>query len=311
MDKQTKLTNAFEAFTDRCIQKGLSRESLRGYRNWCAPFLREFGERPVGELTTDDMKGYTSEVVMRVLHGEIAQNTAASYVRNMKILMNFVSDELDGDVAFSTRKISALKTPKKDAAMYNKEQLDKLFMAAEQSRLWLTERNRAIIALALDSGMRRAELAGVTISDYLAARGSGAIKVTGKGKKDRYVPIGRHTQDMINAYLAECPFPVLNALFVGHRGAPLTPNGLGRIMEEIAHKVGFTFSLHRLRHHFATEYLLYSYESANNMDAYGLRTLLGHSSFSTTDRYIHSATSISVAKKHKPIMDRISPDKER
>ena len=57
MDKQTKLTNAFEAFTDRCIQKGLSRESLRGYRNWCAPFLREFGARPVGELTTDDLKG--------------------------------------------------------------------------------------------------------------------------------------------------------------------------------------------------------------------------------------------------------------
>ena len=311
MDKDTKLKDAFTAFQDKCITKGLSKESLRGYRNWCKPFVALYGERCVGDMTTYDMMEYSASVVMRVLDGAIAQNTAASYVRNAKIFMNFISDEMDGDVAFNTRKIPALKTPKKDASMYDKGQLDLIFLSAEQNTPWLTARNRAVIALALDSGMRRAELVGVSVSDYLAAKGSGAIKVTGKGKKDRYVPIGKTTRDMIDDYIRECPFPIHDALFIGKRGKPLTVNGLGKVMDVIAHKVGFKFSLHRLRHHFATEYLLYSYETDSNMDAYGLRTLLGHTSFSTTDRYIHSATSISVAKKHKPLMDRIDQDEPK
>lgn len=308
MDRNTTLSDAFDAFLAHCIRKGLSKESLRGYRSWCAPFIRQYGDHVVGDMTTEDMQDFVMWVMDRTMKKEISQNTAASYVRNMKIFMKFISDEMNGDVSFQTEKISQLKAPKKDVQMYTKEQISQLLQAAEQSEDWMTNRNRAIIALVLDSGVRREEIIKITISDYLSCKSIGAIKIEGKGFKDRYVPIGDQTQHLIDAYIEECPYPIRSSLFIGHRGNPLTKSGLSKIMEVIASKVPFEFSLHRLRHHFATEYLLYSYEESNSMDAYGLRTLLGHSSFSTTDRYIHSATSINAAKSHKPLMDRMDKD---
>lgn len=145
-------------------------------------------------------------------------------------------------------------------------------------------RDQAMLELLYSSGLRRAELLGLRAEDFSSDLGE--VRVTGKGSKQRLVPVGRAARDAIQRWLDvranlanadEC------ALFVGTRGKRLSAGVLAQRLHYWASRAGLDARLHphRLRHSFATHMLE---ESA---DLRAVQELLGHSRLSTTQIYTH------------------------
>jgi site-specific recombinase XerD len=148
-------------------------------------------------------------------------------------------------------------------------------------------RDNAIMELLYASGMRRAEIASVNVSDVnLRAR---IVQVHGKGRKERLVVINQTTAEALERYLAVRPRSDDEALFLGRGGKRLTPKHVWFIFREIYQLSGITTKAgpHTLRHSFATHLL------ENGADLETVRELLGHESLATTGVYL------SVAMEHK------------
>ena len=149
------------------------------------------------------------------------------------------------------------------------------------------ERNRAIIETLYGCGLRVSELITLKMSDLFFDEGF--IKVTGKGDKQRFVPIGESTITYINIYRNDIrvhqeinPF-AKDTLFLNRRGKPLTRAMIFTIVKRLAVKAGIkkTISPHTFRHSFATHLL----ENGANLRA--IQQMLGHESITTTEVYTH------------------------
>lgn len=148
-------------------------------------------------------------------------------------------------------------------------------------------RDNAIMELLYASGMRRAEVCSVNLSDVnLRDR---VIQVYGKGRKQRKVVINHTAAAAIERYLTVRPRSSDNALFLGRGGKRLTPKHVWRIFREIydLSKLDQHATPHTMRHSFATHLL------ENGVDLETVRELLGHESLATTGMYL------SVAMEHK------------
>lgn len=145
-------------------------------------------------------------------------------------------------------------------------------------------RDRAILELLYSSGLRRAELLNLSCNDFTGD--GGEVRVTGKGSKQRVVPVGRPARDAIAQWLqvrAHLAAPGETALFVGSNGARLSASTLAHRLHYWARRTGLETRLHphRLRHSFATHLLE---ESA---DLRAVQELLGHARLTTTQIYTH------------------------
>ncbi len=143
-------------------------------------------------------------------------------------------------------------------------------------------RDRAVLETLYSTGIRASELVGMNHDDI--DRRDRLVRIRGKGRKERVVPIGQKALDAIDAYLRMRPDPTpLAAVFTGSAGKRLTARTVQRILEKYRKILGFAqkASPHTLRHSFATHML----ESGADLRA--IQELLGHSSLSTTQRYTH------------------------
>lgn len=145
-------------------------------------------------------------------------------------------------------------------------------------------RDRAILELLYSSGLRRSELLNLSHTDF-SADGS-EVRVTGKGSKQRLVPVGRHAREAIAEWLrvrANLAGTEEPALFVGSNGARLSASTLAHRLHYWARRSGLETVLHphRMRHSFATHLLE---ESA---DLRAVQELLGHARLATTQVYTH------------------------
>jgi integrase/recombinase XerC len=153
-------------------------------------------------------------------------------------------------------------------------------MAPEQDEAVL--RDRAVLETLYSTGVRASELAGINRDDI--KRDDRLIRVRGKGRKERIIPIGRPALNAIDAYLERKSRGRENpAVFTGPGGKRLTVRTVQRILENYRKKLGLQqkASPHTLRHSFATHLL----ESGADLRA--IQELLGHVSLSTTQRYTH------------------------
>lgn len=149
------------------------------------------------------------------------------------------------------------------------------------------ERNRAIIETLYSCGLRVSELTSLKLSDLFFDEGF--IKVTGKGDKERFVPIGSQTQKFINIYKNEVRVhtPLIkeysDTLFLNRRGKQLTRAMIFTIVKQLTEKAGIKkkISPHTFRHSFATHLL------ENGADLRAIQLMLGHESITTTEIYTH------------------------
>jgi integrase/recombinase XerC len=145
---------------------------------------------------------------------------------------------------------------------------------------WVARRDRALLLLLYGCGLRIGEALGLNRRD---APVGDSLVVTGKGSKQRLVPILPIVGEAISDYLAACPYPGDGdtPLFVGVRGGRLDPAVVQRQMRRLRAALGLpeTATPHALRHSFATHLL------ADGGDLRTIQELLGHASLSTTQRY--------------------------
>jgi integrase/recombinase XerC len=155
--------------------------------------------------------------------------------------------------------------------------------AGEDREPWILARDAAVLALLYGSGLRISEALGL-LRGAVPAPGQGdAITVTGKGNKQRMVPLLPQVAQSIADYVAICPYglPAEGPLFVGARGGPLSPRIIQLVMERLRGALNLPDSAtpHALRHSFATHLL------ARGGDLRSIQELLGHASLSTTQIY--------------------------
>jgi len=145
---------------------------------------------------------------------------------------------------------------------------------------WVAARNVAILTLLYGAGLRISEALGLNRSALPLAE---AIIITGKGNKQRVVPILPEARDAIDAYVRLCPFGAVkeDPVFFGARGKRLHPRIVQGLMQHLRRALGLPESAtpHALRHAFATHLL------AAGGDLRAIQELLGHASLSTTQRY--------------------------
>jgi len=143
-------------------------------------------------------------------------------------------------------------------------------------------RDRAVLETLYSTGIRASELIGIDHEDI--DRQDRLIRIRGKGRKERIVPVGEKALEAIDAYCAEkLSSPKDAAVFSGPSGKRLTARTVQRILGNYRKKLGLSHkaSPHTLRHSFATHLL----ESGADLRA--IQELLGHASLSTTQRYTH------------------------
>lgn len=179
--------------------------------------------------------------------------------------------------------VSTPKLPKKLPRVPTIEELNTLLEGEMPDTATFPARDRVIFELLYGCGIRNSELVGIDLPDIRWS--NEAILVKGKGKKERYVPLGEAAATAIHAYLPERKKHLGEkanpALLISLRGTRLTTRSVGRIVKQIAVTKGLSSDLHphTLRHAFGTHML------EEGADLRAIQDLLGHERLSTTQRY--------------------------
>lgn len=185
-----------------------------------------------------------------------------------------------------TQLIEGPKTGRKLPDVLTIEEIDKLISAIDLSKPE-GERNKAILETLYSSGLRVSELVNLKVSNLFFE--IGFLKVTGKGNKERLVPVGGAAIKQIKNYTSGCRIHQAikkgqeDFLFLNRRGSKLTRVMIFTILKELAKKTGLNkkISPHAFRHSFATHLI------EGGADLRAVQEMLGHESITTTEIYTH------------------------
>jgi site-specific recombinase XerD len=165
-------------------------------------------------------------------------------------------------------------------------------------------RNRTLFMILLDTGLRIGELINLKMDDV--HMDEGYLKVMGKGKKERIVPIGNNAQRALQSYLfrfrPKPHNPVTNNVFLSTSSQPLTENSIKLMFTRLSHRSGVCrLHAHLCRHTFATRFLI------NGGDVFSLQQILGHSTLEMVRHYVNLASS-HIAIQHQKFspLDRLN-----
>lgn len=266
------------------IERGLAENSVKNYGLDIAKLINHLEANKISVLPTK----ISRETLQHFIY-EIAKlvnaRSQARIISGLKSFFNFLIFEgyrEDNPMEL----IESPKTGRKLPHTLSLQEIDALIASVD-----LTtnegERNRSIIETLYGCGLRVSELVDLKISDLYFKEGF--IKVTGKGNKERFVPIGEVTQQFINDYISNSRalVPVkkkaTDILFLNRRGNILTRAMIFTIVKNlaVASNLGKTISPHTFRHSFATHLL------ENGADLRAIQQMLGHESITTTEIYMH------------------------
>ncbi|HSV28767.1 MAG TPA: tyrosine recombinase XerC [Candidatus Omnitrophota bacterium] len=268
-------------------EKRASRHTLDGYSRDLASFLAFLVQHQGAEPGLDALRDLQPTDFRAFLAARQAEGLArSSMARLMSTLRGFFKF-LDRNDVLHNPAIGAVKAPRPPRSLPKplaaEEAMEALATAGElHDEPWLAARDVALFTLLYGCGLRLGEALGLERRD--APRGD-TMMVTGKGRKQRVVPVLPVVREAVADYLRQCPYPhnPEGPLFVGARGGRLNPGVVQRQMRRLRLLLGLpdTATPHALRHSFATHLL------AGGGDLRTIQELLGHSSLSTTQRYTH------------------------
>lgn len=288
---------AFENFIHSRQLKGLSVKTIESYRLLTARFISYVGlKTDMERITQENIDSY----IDTLFHSSLSVSTIASYIRNARIFLKYYEKKYS--VHYKTSDMVIPRTPKKLVRLYTPEEIALIFRTVSTCSTWLDARNRSMIALMLDSGLRQSEICTLKHENVSFERAH--IKVCGKGNKERYVPFGRISMQMLQKYLTLRPYES-KYIFVSYHGERITCNAVKSMTGDLQRQLPFEFSSHRLRHNFATNYLVNQYDACGYMDIYQLMSIMGHEDTLTTQRYLHEAKNIIASRSCISHLDRV------
>ena len=269
------------------LERGLSRNTLEAYRSdllQLAAHLRG-RELEVLEVTHGELSSFFAELSEgAVEHPPVAPATLARKVACVRSFYRHL--RMEGVIEHDPT--AELRGPPKGQRLpkvLSRDQVTRL-LASPRGSDPLALRDRALLELMYACGLRASEAIGLELADVDFEEG--LLRARGKGSKERIVPIGSRALSALGSY-CRSGRPVLlgNAsrtrLFLNRRGAPLTRQGLYKIVQGHARRVGLEgpMSPHTLRHTFATHLL------SGGCDLRSLQEMLGHADLATTQLYTH------------------------
>jgi integrase/recombinase XerD len=283
---ESPISRGIRAFLAFCrMEKGLSANSLDAYSRDLASFQLFCQPVTAGALPEAAvLQSYVNHLYAKGL----SSRTIARHLSAARSLFHFlVADErLAAD---PTEHLSSPKQWSTIPKFLNREQVEKLIAAPDCTKP-TGLRDRAMLELLYATGIRVTELIQLRVSNLDAALG--VVRVTGKGNKQRLVPVHRSALDSISEYVEQSR-PVLlkgkatPSLFVTARGAAMTRQAFWASVKLNGKKAGIFHDLspHVLRHTFATHLL------EGGADLRSVQTMLGHADLSTTEIYTHVVRS--------------------
>ena len=220
-----------------------------------------------------------------------SQSTINHYYRALNTFFAWLKrEELIAD-----NPVARIKTPKieqKVIQALNPQEVTRL-LERFSARGYLDARNRAIVMMLLDTGMRVFELANLRLDDVDTTSGSILIR-RGKGSKQRVVRIGAKAQKALWKYMTVYRRGDSDRLFLSRSGEPLDVTGIKIMIRRLGKKAGVENAhVHRLRHTFAISFL------RSGGDVFSLQYLLGHSTLAMTQRYLQSLNAEDAANAHR------------
>lgn len=266
------------------IERGLSRNTIENY-SFDLERLCSFLE--VNKIDISPIK-IQEETVQQFIYAVANEVNARSQARIISGLKSFFSYLIFEDYR-NDNPLELIETPRTGRKLPDTlaiEEIDNLINAIKLDTNE-GERNRAMLETLYGCGLRVSELVELKISDLFFDEGF--LKITGKGNKQRFVPIGELTQKFIEIYI-NCNRVLLNiqkghedTIFLNRRGRKLTRAMIFTIIKNLAVKIELkkTISPHTFRHSFATHLL------ENGADLRSIQLMLGHESITTTEIYVH------------------------
>lgn len=262
----------------------LSPKTIYDYQLFVSPLVGFLGaDKAITDIAQSDIQAYISTLLDKPL----SKATRATYIRHCKIFLRWAGKEYGASYDAKTLKVP--KSPKRNVHIYTDDEIKQLFSSIHSTFDWLEYRNKSIIALMYDSGLRQSEVCGL-LKVNISFSGK-LMTVRGKGDKERTVPLGSLTKFYLSEYLGTCPFKS-DYVFVDLNGEPLSGNAVRLFVSRLAAALPFELSSHKLRHNFATNYCLDQYRHRGQVDIYRLMYLMGHEDIATTRRYLHMANEI-------------------
>lgn len=266
------------------IERGLSANTVAAYRRDLAVYTAWLDERGVADLreVTSPM---VSEFVAHLGTRPESPLTASSLARVLSTVRGFhrfllEEGRVEQDVAHEVR---PPKLPSRLPKAITIDQVAALLAATDGEEV-ANLRDKALLELMYATGARVSEAVGLNVDDVIDAD---IVRLTGKGSKQRIVPLGSYARTAVDAYLVRAR-PLLStkgratpALFLGMRGARLSRQNAWLIIRAAAERANLPMEIspHTLRHSFATHLL------AGGADVRVVQELLGHSSVATTQIY--------------------------
>lgn len=280
----TSVQSALAEFLLACEADGRSAATIRWYRSLLGAFSEHFQGSLLNEVHAHDIRQYIALLPERGYGDE----SIKGHRRALHKFWAWVSVEYG--LLNPMRNIAYPQPPKPNPRPARMEDVMALFSNAGPDLLGI--RNRAIMALLLDTGCRRAEISDMNVGDVKLEKNA-VIITNGKGGQARAVKFTHFTQEILGEWLAARE--KVDALFYDLDTLErFLPNGIGQMLKRIALRVGVEgrISAHRWRDLFATQYVL------NGGDLVTLAKLLGHRSINTTvDHYI-AFTDLQISKAH-------------
>lgn len=285
----TGLTEAARRYLDHLrVERGLSANTLEAYRRDLTRYCTFCAQRGVEEPSDVDdatIRSFLASLSASTHGPDGSPYAATSVARALSSVRSFHRFLLREGVADDDPAAGVVRprVPRALPHPLTVEEVGRILGAPDLARS-AGIRDRAILELLYGAGLRVSELTSLDVDDL--DLDEGAVRVLGKGGKEREVPVGRYARDAVAAYLARAR-PALarpstrGALFLNARGGRLTRQSVARLLEGYARGVGIDrrVSPHDLRHSFATHLL------DGGADVRVVQELLGHASVATTQIY--------------------------
>ena len=276
-------------------QKGVSPRTIEAYRD-ALRLLFAYAERDLKKVPTDlILEDLNAPFILRFLDSLEKARSNSVRTRNARLaaIKSFLRYAASRDIAALSVLQRSLAVPTKRCdkpllGFLSREEVDALLAVCDRST-WSGERDYVLLSLAYNTGARVSELVGLTLEDLTLA-GTGSVRILGKGRKLRQVPLWKNTAMLLRRWIERLQKNGGDPIFPNRWGKPLTRSGVDKRLRAIVKiastkcrsLVGRRISAHTMRHSTAMHML------QAGVDVTSLALWLGHASPTTTHGYVEA-----------------------
>ena len=276
-----KLSEAINEWLNAKRIENLSERTIDGYDYFINQMLDYLGDMPLEQFDASKVRAFIGYQGRREgRFGELSDATIMKYYSVVRSFSRWLADQ-DYKIKVPTNKVKPPKVERKLPEALSDDEVERLY---RYLKAYCSERVQLIFEFFMDTGARLTEVVDINIDDVNLR--DGWVKVYGKGRKERILPLGRNLKRDLKAYIEKIR-PMIaetdeQALFVTQQGSRYAREGLSTLIKTKMKKVGVKghYGPHKLRHTFATNYL------RNQGGLEQLRIQMGHTDISTTQIYL-------------------------